>query len=358
MRIGVYDPYLDDIGGGEKYMMTLAKSLVQGNEVDIFWDNIGDLEKVAKRFDLDVSNVRLMPNIFSPNVGFIKRFIETKKYDVLIILSDGSVPIVSSKKLFLHVQQPLPGLKVGLKSKMKLSRVDKVFCNSYFTKRFVDKNLGVDSIVIYPPVTLHPKKEEKENIILHVGRFRVRNVGISDYKKQDVMVKEFKKMVDNGLRKWKFIIAASVDENNDNEIKIFEEFVNKAKDYPIEFEVNKTNKELWDLYSRAKIYWHASGFGEDLEKHPEFAEHFGISTVEAMGAGVVPVVINSGGQKEIVEDEVSGFLWNTLEELKERTLLLTKEDKILKTMSSAAKKRAQDFAGDRFGDDVKRMVYG
>ena len=59
-------------------------------------------------------------------------------------------------------------------------------------------------------------------------------------------------------------------------------------------------------------------------------EHFGITTVEAMAAGCVPVVINKAGQREIVEDGVSGFLWNTWGELKDRTQLLA-EDGNLRT---------------------------
>ena len=75
---------------------------------------------------------------------------------------------------------------------------------------------------------------------------------------------------------------------NPDEEELFSQFRKSAEGFPIEFLVNKKNDELWGIYSKAKIYWHASGFGEDLEAHPEFAEHFGISTVEAMGAGAVP----------------------------------------------------------------------
>src|SRR6185369_8422589 len=108
----------------------------------------------------------------------------------------------------------------------------------------------------------------------------------------------FKKMVDRErVNNWKFFLAASV--RKDDEEK-FAELQKSAQGYSIEFFINKTNDELWDLYGKAKIYWHASGFGEDLEKHPSYAEHFGISTVEAMGAGAVPVVLHAGGQKEIV----------------------------------------------------------
>ena len=227
------------------------------HEVTVFWNNREDLEKIKARFGLDLSSVRMAANIFSPNASFLKRILVTKKYDAIIVLSDGSIPTVFAKKLFIAVQQPIPNIRPNLKIKLKLKKVTKVFCNSYFTKGFVDKDLGVDSIVIYPPVSLHPEKAERENIILHVGRFRVKNVGVSDYKKQDVMVDEFKRMVDRGLKKWKFVLAVSV---NESEVKRFEEFVNKVKDYPIEFEVNKSNKELWSIYSKAKIYWHASGY--------------------------------------------------------------------------------------------------
>ena len=357
MNIGVYDPYLGDVGGGEKYILTAAECLSQDHEVTLFWDNIADLELAKERFGLDLSNVRVTPNIFSPSFGFLKKLSETKKYDAIIILSDGSISLSLSKKLFMHLQRPIRGAARGIKNRFKLARVNKVFCNSYFTKSYIDKQAGVNSIVIYPPVDLHPKKIKKENIILHVGRFRVIDEtvgGAKDYKKQYVMIEAFRKM-SRKMPDWKFVLAVSV---KDDDRVDFDSLIREAKGHPIEFLVNKTNDKLWKQYSRAKIYWHASGFGEDLERHPEFAEHFGISTVEAMGAGAVPVVFNAGGQKEIVEDNINGFLWNTLSELEEKTLLLIRENKILKKMSNGAKKRAKDFGGKGFREEIKKMVEG
>jgi len=353
MRIGIYDPYLDDLGGGEKYMMSVAAALSKKHEVSVFWDNQKDIDSLLQRFSLDLSKVRRVKNIFAPNVSLLERLPASRQYDSIIVLSDGSIPILLSKKLFLHVQQPLHIAKKGFWSAFKMSRVDKIFCNSNFTKNFVDPSFIKKTVVIFPPVTLYPEKVKKENIILHVGRFRVKNVAIGDYKKQSIMVDEFKNMIDKGLKDWKFVLAVSIMERDK---EIFKKLVESTKGYPIEFAINKSNKELWDLYSLAKIYWHASGYGEDLGMHPEYAEHFGISTVEAMGAGAVPVVINAGGQKEIVTNLENGLLWNSLKELKDKTLQLINKPALLEKLSVQAKHRAQDFTYEKFSDSVNKLI--
>ena len=353
MRIGIYDPYLDDLGGGEKYMMSIAEVLSKKHDVDVFWDNKNDIDTLLERFNIDLTRVKIVKNIFSSKVTLFKRLIVSKSYDAIVVLSDGSIPLLLCKKLYLHVQQPLHIKQESFWAKIKFSRISAIFCNSLFTKSFIDEEIRQNISVIYPPVALHPKNNKKENSILHVGRFRVKNVSIGDYKKQHIMIDTFKKMVDTGLKDWKFIVAVSI---HDKDRESFEKLVENAKKYPIEFEINKSNDQLWDLYSKAKIYWHASGYGEDLSKHPEFAEHFGISTVEAMGAGVVPVVINSGGQKEIVSDGENGLLWDSLDQLQSKTLALIENPKKLEKLAQSAKKRAQDFSYKKFSESVTRLL--
>lgn len=356
MRIGIYDPYLDDLGGGEKYMMTIAQCLSADNEVSVFWDNAEDFSKLSERFGLDFTHVKRVDNIFRSSHSLIERFTATQKYDVIIMLSDGSIPFLGSKKLFLHVQQPLRHMQVhSLWSKIKLSRVTKFFCNSEYTKSYIGRHVAPKTTVIYPPVALFPQKIKKENVILHVGRFRLVDplTKADDYKKQHMMIEAFAQMVKNGLTNWKFVLAVSV---MDRDMSAFGKMKDLAKGLPIEFFVNKTNKELWSLYSKAKIYWHASGFGEDLAQNPEYAEHFGISTVEAMGAGAVPVVIAAGGQKEIVTDGVNGLLWSTLDELQEKTKRLTADAGELKKLSTNAQKRANDFSYEKFSQAVHKLL--
>lgn len=354
MRIGIYDPYLDDLGGGEKYMMTIAQCLSKAHKVDIFWDNKQDLDDLIHRFSLNLSKVELVPNIFSKRYSTFQRLIATKKYDVIFFLSDGSFPLVSAKKLLVHIQQPLAHMQtVSLFEKVKLARVTKFFCNSEYTKSFIDRKFSLKTSILYPPVYLFSKDIKKENIILHVGRFRVKNVSNGDYKKQSVMIEAFKEMVNNGLKGWEFVLAVSILQ--EDKVK-FAALQKKAAGYPIRFLINQTNDKLWDVYNRAKIYWHASGYGEDLKRYPEFAEHFGISTVEAMGAGAVPVVINAGGQKEIVNDGENGFRWDTLEELQKKTRQLINDKELWQTISQNARMTANGFSGERFCREVYELV--
>ena len=355
MKIGIFDPYLDTLGGGEKYILTIAMCLAKLHNIFIFWDPKSEKEikeTAHKKLDIDLTSVQFTQNIFSPKYSSFSRLILSKNYDFIIFLSDGSIPFVLSK-LIIHFQFPVEWVNISpLITKFKLLRIQKIICNSVFTKSFIDKKFGINSTVLYPPVFIQKKNIKKENIILHVGRFGINVEGVN-YKKQDIMVEVFKKMIKGGLRDWKFVLFINSKKEDQGELDKLKE---RAKGFPIEIIDNADNALLWEFYNKSKIYWHASGFGEDLGKYPEKAEHFGIATVEAMGAGCVPVVINAGGQKEIVENEKSGFLWNTIDELIEKTNKIMKDHSLWKKMSENAIIKSSYFTGDRFCQELTGLV--
>ena len=275
MRVGVFDPYLDDLGGGEKYMVSIASYLSQKHQVDIFWNNPADLRKLVERFSLNVSKINLVNNIFSGQVSFPERVQKSRSYDVIILLSDGSLPILLSKKILIHFQQPFPNIKPGLAMRLKKFKINSFFCNSQFTKSFIDKEFATNSQVLYPPVEIKAKKIKKENVILHVGRFRVKDVttsisgkkeAVGDYKKQAVMLQVFKEMVDAGLKDWKFVLAVSV---NQDEKEIFSKLQESVKGYPVEFLVNKKNDELWEIYSKVKFIGMLRGLAKIWKRIPK-----------------------------------------------------------------------------------------
>lgn len=354
MKIGIFDPYLDTMAGGERYILSAALCLSKKHQVTLFWDldSSSIRDSAERRFGFDLRELRFTDNIFSATVSLSKRLIKSREYDAIIYVSDGSIPTVATN-LYLHFQTPVEWVHSSLKTKLKLLRVSDVFCNSAFTKSYIDKTFGLNTHILYPPILpiQMNHSSEKKNYILNVGRFGINQQG-SSYKKQDVLRDVFKTMVDNGLSDWSLVFVMNADESDGK----LADFKNLCKDYPIHVVVNPKNNELNKYYEQSKIYWHASGIGEDLHTHPDRAEHFGISTVEAMSAGCVPVVFNAGGQKEIVETNAHGYLFNTTEELMKKTTELITNKKQWKEFSEASQSRAKNFSIDTFCKNLNSII--
>jgi len=350
MKIAIYDPYLDTLGGGEKYMLSLASVLSKQHSVFMLWDDASVLSKAHERFGFDVSKISAKPNIFSSTHSLIQKFLFLRQFDVCIYLSDGSIPWLFAKKNYIHLQFPVEWVHVSLLTRIKLLLVSKIICNSIFVKNFIDKKFSVNSLVLYPPVTLVPESPaKKEKIILTVGRF---TQGMN-MKKQAELLSAFKKLYDSGEKEYTFsMVGASLDSDKD----FVEQLKKDAKGYPVVIENNVSFKTLIQQYQMAKIYWHGAGFGEDLDKYPERAEHFGISTVEAMSAGSVPLVYAGGGQVEVVESGVNGFVWKTEEELLDRTKQLIKDSVLLAQFSAVSKEKAKQYGNDMFSQHVKKIL--
>ena len=345
--VGIYDPYLDTLGGGERYTLTVASCLSKiGYQVDIFWNDKADKKRLEERLGIKLERVNFTPDIFK-KAGIIKKWRILKKYDFIFYLSDGSIPFLSGQKNLLHFQVPFHGVGGrSLVNRIKLRKIKAAVCNSNFTKKFIDKEYGVSSIVLYPPINVEAfKSAEKENIIISVGRF----TDLLHNKRQDVLVEAFKKL---NLKDWKLIIIGGDEEGK----KYVANLRKMAKGYPIEIITNPRFDELKIFYSQAKIFWTAAGFDINEEKEPEKVEHFGITTVEAMAAGCVPVVMKKGGQPEIVKEGINGLLWEKEKELVEKTLKLIKEPRLLEKLARAAEKKSADFSEERFCQQLKEII--
>ena len=143
-----------------------------------------------------------------------------------------------------------------------------------------------------------------------------------------------------------YVLIGSVHEGAEH-AKYFENCQDEARNYPIFFHTDVPFVELMTRLSEAKIYWHATGLDQNEDKEPILFEHFGITTVEAMASGCVPVVIKAGGQKEIVTKD-SGFLWSSRRELTEQTMHLITNPDELATYSTGAQERSVYFDRKNF----------
>lgn len=357
--IGLYDPYLDTLGGGERYFLTVAEVLGQaGFQVDIFWSHPEILSKAAARFQLNFDSVNIKPDIFTPPssglITKIKRlqtiFSQTNKYDYFFYVSDGSIPLLFAKNNYLHFQVPFTR-PVTLFDRLKVKYFYRqLICNSRFTANVISPQYDHPTVILYPPVAVdqfHPAPAKNQKII-SVGRFD----NILNAKRQDVLIDAFAKFYRHH-RDWSLVlIGGSLADPSQNQYLNHLKFL--AKDLPVNFIVNPDFSVVSQELSTASIYWHAAGYQVDESAHPEATEHFGIVVVEAMAAGCVPLVANRGGLKEIIHPELNGYLWDTIDELVAKTSLLVSHPSVYNRLQKQALLDCQQFSQSNFSHQLSQ----
>ena len=349
MKFGFYSPYLNTFGGGERYMLTLASYIAKNHNVDIFWDDSEIKAPLSRFLKIDLTKTKFVENIFK--YSLLEKVSQTRKYDCIFVMSDGSIPATFTKKNILHFQVPFKFPPPDLRTKLKLKAYKHIVCNSNFTKKFIDQSFDIKSYVIYPPVdvkSIQPGK--KENLIMSVGRFSKEQL---HPKRQEILIEVFKEIYKKAPN-WKLLLAGQAKKEDE---KYLRQLKKSARGVAIKISENMPIDKLRENYSKASLYWHATGFGEDEFKNPERMEHFGISTVEAQAAGAVPVVIAKGGQKEIVEDSKNGLLWSTKAQLFESSLRLIENPQKLKKLSEGAIKNAQRFSQEVFFHEYEKILF-
>jgi len=334
----IYDPYWDSMGGGEKYMASIAKVLLEsGWSVDISWPhNISAI--ILKCFGIDLAKC-----------NFVGQFL-TQSYDLVFWNSDGSLPVSLAKHTFINMQYPHHGVSGHNFKNFIKSRFYTFLANSEFSKSVIDREYWIKSKVLYPPIRIQdftPGPKFKQ--ILYVGRFS----NLTQSKGHAVLIESFKK-ISTQIPEWKLILVGNTnvgttDENLDKLKKL-------ASGLPVEFIINPDLNHLKMIYSRASIFWSASGMGEDELLKPEKVEHFGMTVVEAMSAGAVPVISNLGGHKEIISSADEGYLWNTPTELCKITLDLISNPKKIDYMSKFSQNRSKIFSEDKFRETLSDLM--
>jgi glycosyltransferase involved in cell wall biosynthesis len=215
---------------------------------------------------------------------------------------------------------------------------DVVFAISNYTARWVRRFWRRDCQVCTPLVTPVPPQQVRQHSIVHIGRF-FNDFGYN--KRQHVLIQAFRRMIDRGLQGWHLHLMGGLGTRPSHR-EYFQELELAARGSPITLHPNAPRNAIEARLSSASIYWHASGHGANLARNPMDVEHFGISVVEAMSAGCVPMVFNAGGPPEIVGED-AGLVWNTLDELEHGTLRLIGDATAMARLRAAAMQRSSLF---------------
>lgn len=373
MRIAVYSPYLPKhAGGGEKHMLTSAALLSKEHEVELLVapDMLSQVEAATKRyealFSLDLSRVKWVGSRLAARTRRPwETWQETRRYDVLLALTDGSLFWAGARRNIFHIQVPFTHSLSGWLNRSKLRTWDIINTNSEFTKAVIERSWRITVDVVHTPYVdtaniAYPPQKSKGKKILAVGRFYDPQHTDLHAKRQDLLIEAFRKGCAEfqwDTLGWELHLVGAVEPGT-----VHEAFVKKLKaesaGLPIHFWHDIPDEELDAHYQTSSFFWHAAGYGIDEALHPAKVEHFGMSVIEAQARGCIPLVCNRGGLKETVQQGKSGFLFETLDELIAQTEELRRKKRAeLQPIQDAARTQAEQYSLERFSETLQYMLH-
>lgn len=360
-KVAFFSPYIpNSFGGGEKHLLDVAAyCAAQGMEVTMAYTDTALLpssEQIADHYQTvfggDVRRFAWTPCSLATTQSFWKKLAWTKQFDVLYVVSDGSFFVSRAKQTIAHIQIPFTN-QLSWLNWLKLQTWSQLQTNSDFTKSVIERSwrIKVDQ-VINPTVDdqfFRLSLDHKQPVILSVGRF----FSQLHSKRQDVLIEAFLQLqrTDSSFTGWKLLLVGGVEDQ-----EYFQHCQQLAQTAPVEFITTADRTELRALYERARLYWHATGYGIDEQLQPEKVEHFGISTVEALASGTVPLAVGKGGQKEILTGELALLQWQTIDQLVTKTVELISEPKEYLRYQQLGRQIAQDkFGHQRFEKQLAQL---
>jgi glycosyltransferase involved in cell wall biosynthesis/GT2 family glycosyltransferase len=351
-RAAVYTPYPLLPGGGERYALTIAEAWAKDHDVTLLTLGVYSrlrLLTLAREFALDLDAVTLLP---------VHEAQASEPFDLYAAVGNEVLPQFPGRgrRNFYHCQFPFPLAAAEAAHRWPWRHdYERVVVNSSFTQGHVRARLaalGLDDLpvdVVHPPADMMAPEDasagRRDNLIVSVGRF----FAGGHCKRQDLMIEAFRSLVERSAQPVELhLVGALLPEPEHRDYYL--SLVERAAGLPVFFHLNAAPAELQALYRRAGIYWHATGADVDPALHPERCEHFGITIVEAMSAGCIPVVADCGGPVEIVTEGESGFRFTSLEALRDRTQRLVdgRDEPWVAAMRARAAHDARAYAKDVF----------
>ena len=163
-----------------------------------------------------------------------------------------------------------------------------VLTNSGYTRKAISNAFNIDAKILYPPVDVETfqeialKSNQREGMVLVISR-------IAPDKQIENAIEVARIMRGRGIGK----IMTIAGNLHYYDHQYYQQMKNMIADYDlsdyVSLQTNISFSRLIQLMQLAKVYF-----------HPRIDEHFGISIVEAMASGLVPVVSNIGGHTQFV----------------------------------------------------------
>lgn len=357
------------LGGGELLALSMARALSQsGYDVEVLTFTRVDSDVLRRLFNTTFRvrveergsllnsllyrytsgrAVRLRRLIlYSRLLGELEEYRES--YDVVVETQSNLPAPVDISYIHFPAKLSPPGgsgrlyeilVNHYVKKIEKRGRAGLVLTNSKWTAKHVYRAYGVVPLVVYPPVDVEYFSRavdgpHDENLVVTVSRFT------PEKRLGEICVAA------KLLRDYIFVIAGSMSEYSHKTVEAVRARCNELGVRNVVLKPNLPRGQLLELMERAKYYL-----------HPPFPEHFGIAVVEAMAAGLIPIVYRGGGAWHDVVKDVSPILgYNDVSDVARIIGVLERHPGMAGKLRSKAIERSRLFAYERFRREISRIV--
>ncbi|AFS81876.1 glycosyltransferase family 4 protein [Candidatus Nitrosopumilus sediminis] len=301
MKIGIIHQFLDLLGGAERTTSALIDALKKTNhDITLYTSTDTEFEK-SKKFEIKKINSTM------PYLWKLKKQIENKKIyskvndqDLIIVMDGGfGFRFLPRKKIILYchstfeyekkfIDQKIPGwrgilykiVQNDIKNNLKHFNEENIhlISNSEFTKNSIKKLFGVDSKIIYPPVNLElfSNKIVKTEKVVSITRYAP--------EKNFTFFSKILKCCE--------VDFSVIGNSKLKQIEFYDDLKKQLENYKnIHLYNNISQKSLIEILFSSKVYFHPS------------IETFGISVVESIASGCIPIVPDNSAHKETVPFE-------------------------------------------------------
>lgn len=309
MNVGIFHPVLNHCGGAEWVAINIINALKgEGHKTITLTNEIIDQKKITNLFgyNVNVDTEVIFPlEIFPPTdlhnvyTDAIRTMFFKSKCDIIIDTHSNTIlPGVN----ITYIHYPLLGrlnyenvmtfkkyffLPYGIYERKTVADKKRVIIsNSKYTANSINKITGKNPVVLYPPISnkfyidLDDDVEERENIVVSVSRISP--------EKRLTMIPYMAKLTKNNIR----FLVIGIKQSEHTLMNILE-LINKYDvSDRVEVMTNVSSHKLEKILKKSKVFF-----------HPASGEHFGVSIAEAMAAGCLPVVHDSGGPREFVPEK-------------------------------------------------------
>jgi glycosyltransferase involved in cell wall biosynthesis len=373
-KIAIFFPYFS-LGGGEVVAAWMIEALKEDYDVTLFTCDAVTANMLNKMYDTHLTEKDF--NVINPPMSFLLRKISilglikyhvlvryykllNKKFDALIgawnVIDFGEkgiqyidsieynfnkynlkpfrVPKLYQYAPFLkNFYKTLYSMVSGYREESMKKNLTLVI--SLWTKDIIQDTLGIDSMVVYPPVEgKFPKIdwEKRENGFVCLGR-------ISSEKEIEKVIEILGEARKNNSDVHLHIIGGAKD-------LIYGEFIknlcDKNKDWCF------LEGEIYGLKKAEFIAKHKFGISGRVD------EFFGIATAEMAKAGCIVFVPNSGGQVEIVDN--SQLIYENEKDAVEKISKVLNDKNIQIELQKHLLENNKKFSTENFKKEIKKIV--